>query len=94
MTEKKDYPKMLFHVVEEPIVVKDLEEEKKYTSVGWRETSEKFDAYNLIKAKIVYHESQIELLVNNLNKIKAEENINDESLEVKRKPGRPRKEEA
>jgi mannose-1-phosphate guanylyltransferase len=77
MTEKHDFPKMLFHVVEKPIVVNDEEEQKLYAAKGWQETSVVFDAYNLLKAKIAYYEDILHDLYRKLERVKKDGNIED-----------------
>ena len=55
----QEFPQMIFHVVEPPMVVKDKQELEKYLSQGWAMTSQEFDQIKMVQAKIAYHESEV-----------------------------------
>lgn len=88
-----EYPKMIYHIVEEPIIVQDKDEESKYLNRGWSISPVQFDEIRAVEAKIAYHKSEVDRLSDILGVLTfaPEEK---EAAPVKNKGGRPRKVEA
>jgi len=80
-----DYPRMLYHFVEDPITVMSEEEENTYLEKGWERSPVVFNEIKLLEAKIAYYESEIVILKQNLEAF-----LTASHVEIKRKPGRPK----
>ncbi len=66
------YPQMLFHVVLEPVVAADEKEESEWTAKGYSRHAPVVTEENLIKAKIAYHQSEVERLLDILGELEPE----------------------
>jgi hypothetical protein len=64
-----EFPQMLYHIVENPIIVQNKQELDKYLEQGWSKTPKDFDEIKLVKAKIKYHQSEVERLEEILEKL-------------------------
>ena len=84
-----DFPRMIYHIVEDPIVVRDEQELDRYLKQGWAKTPVVFNEINALKAKIAYHESEAQRLKSVLAIV--EKNLGPEPEIEKRHPGRPKK---
>jgi len=58
MADYADYPRMLHHIVEEPKIVNNAEEEKYLIDRGWSRTPQEFSEIKAIEAKIAYHRAE------------------------------------
>lgn len=67
MTEHKDdYPRMVYHVVESPVIVYSDEELQFHLDRGWSRTPKDFSELEALKAKIAYHQAEAERLADKL----------------------------
>jgi hypothetical protein len=72
-----EFPKMIYHCVEPPVIVKDKEEEQAYLAKGWSTTLQTFDEIKALKAKIAYHQSEVTRLEDILLEIEGENFVCD-----------------
>jgi len=70
MAEYQDYPRMIYHIVEEPRIVQDAEEEKHYIDRGWSRTPVMFTEIRAIEAKIAWHRAEALRLAERLDELK------------------------
>jgi len=81
------YPRMIYHIIEDPIVVQSEEEMNEYIKKGWAKSPVLFTEINALNAKIAYYKSEIE----RLNEILTQKQAEIGNTEEKRGPGRPKK---
>ena len=72
MSEFSEYPRVLFHDVNEPIAVYSLEEMTKMLASGYKKHPSDFDEQERICKDITYHENEIKKLKDRLIQIQAE----------------------
>jgi hypothetical protein len=98
-----DFPRMIYHVVEEPKIVQNADEMKMHLDRGWSRTPQTFSEVNAIRAKIAYHQAEAERLADKLIELEdAQEEaltVTDEerfgtAVQEPKKPGRPKKKAA
>jgi hypothetical protein len=58
MTTTLDFPRMIYHVVDDPITVNDAETIQLYLDKGWSLRPVEFSEADAIRAKIKYHEAE------------------------------------
>jgi hypothetical protein len=70
MTEKIiDFPRMIYHIVEDPKVVFNSEDLQFNLNRGWSMTPETFSEVKALRAKIAYHQAEAERLADKLIEI-------------------------
>ena len=70
MTDKIiDFPRMIYHIVEDPKIVFNAEDLKYNIDRGWSMTPETFSEVKAIRAKIAYHQAEAERLTDKLIEI-------------------------
>ena len=58
MTQALDFPRMIYHVVDDPITVGDMDTLNKYLEKGWSLRPVEFSEADAIRAKIKHHEAE------------------------------------
>ena len=56
------FPKMIYHVVEEPIIVFNEEDLKSFVDKGWSVDPIRFSEVRAIKVKIAHHKAELRIL--------------------------------
>ena len=63
----QEYPKVLYHVVHEPIIVKNKEEVEEHCAAGWSPSPQEFNEVNALQAKIAWHNTEASRLQGKLD---------------------------
>ena len=71
----KNYPAMIYHLIDGERVVHSEEEKKRFLDAGWSDKRIPFNEVNAIKAKIASHEAEIRKLEINLVAAEQQERI-------------------
>lgn len=75
-----DFPRMIYHVVLEPLIVKSEEELNSHIEKGWCLTPVLFDEIKALKAKIAFHESEAARLQEILDNMDAPEEVKEDKF--------------
>lgn len=68
-----DFPRMIYHVVDAPVIVYDKVELDDYLEKGWSLTPVLFDEIKALQAKIAHHKSEAARLTKVLDELMSED---------------------
>ena len=75
-----EYPRMIYHPVQEPVIVMTKEELEEYVAKGWTTDTGKRNEIAYLESVIKKTEDELKTMRNNLRFLKSEGKANKENL--------------